>query len=56
MPPAQVTLAETLRAAGYATGHIGKWHRNLVAEYPEVAADLKELHAEWIAQAEAERR
>jgi arylsulfatase A-like enzyme len=26
MPTAQVTLAETLKAAGYATAHIGKWH------------------------------
>ena len=26
MPPEEVTLAETLKAAGYATAHIGKWH------------------------------
>lgn len=26
MPTEQVTLAETFRAAGYATAHIGKWH------------------------------
>jgi arylsulfatase A-like enzyme len=26
LPPEQVTLAETLWAAGYATGHVGKWH------------------------------
>ena len=26
MPPEQVTLAEAFRDAGYATGHIGKWH------------------------------
>ncbi|MBX7256119.1 MAG: sulfatase-like hydrolase/transferase [Candidatus Hydrogenedentes bacterium] len=26
LPGAQVTLAETLKAAGYATAHIGKWH------------------------------
>jgi arylsulfatase A-like enzyme len=26
LEPAQVTLAETLRAAGYRTAHIGKWH------------------------------
>ena len=26
MDPAEVTLAETLRAAGYATGIFGKWH------------------------------
>jgi len=26
LPPAEVTLAEALKAAGYATCHIGKWH------------------------------
>ena len=26
MPAAEVTLAEVLREAGYATGHFGKWH------------------------------
>lgn len=26
MPAAQITLAETFKAAGYATAHIGKWH------------------------------
>jgi arylsulfatase A-like enzyme len=26
--PEEVTVAETLRAAGYATGHFGKWHLN----------------------------
>jgi arylsulfatase A-like enzyme len=26
LEPSQITLAETLRAAGYRTAHIGKWH------------------------------
>jgi uncharacterized sulfatase len=26
MPPSEVTLAEVLKAAGYQTAHIGKWH------------------------------
>ncbi|MBA3313234.1 MAG: sulfatase-like hydrolase/transferase [Planctomycetaceae bacterium] len=26
MPTEQVTLAEVFKAAGYATGHVGKWH------------------------------
>ncbi len=26
LDPAQITLAETLKAAGYRTAHIGKWH------------------------------
>jgi len=26
MPASQVTIAETFKAAGYATAHIGKWH------------------------------
>lgn len=31
----EVTLAEELRAAGYATAHIGKWHLGLPPQYPE---------------------
>ena len=26
LPPEQITIAETLKDAGYATAHIGKWH------------------------------
>jgi arylsulfatase A-like enzyme len=26
LPPAEITLAEALKAAGYATAHVGKWH------------------------------
>lgn len=29
----EVTLAESLKAAGYATGHFGKWHLNTDKEY-----------------------
>lgn len=32
MPGEQVTIAETFRAAGYATAHIGKWHLGFVPE------------------------
>lgn len=30
MPSEQITLAEILREAGYATGHVGKWHLGYV--------------------------
>lgn len=32
MPPEQVTIAETFRAGGYATAHIGKWHLGYTPE------------------------
>ncbi len=32
MPAEQVTIAEVLKAAGYATAHIGKWHMGYVDE------------------------
>jgi arylsulfatase A-like enzyme len=36
LEPSQVTLAETLRAAGYRTAHIGKWHLGLTEpHWPE---------------------
>jgi len=33
LEPAQITLAETLKAAGYRTAHIGKWHVGLTKPY-----------------------
>jgi arylsulfatase A-like enzyme len=36
LEPAQITLAETLKAAGYRTAHIGKWHLGLTQpHWPE---------------------
>jgi arylsulfatase A-like enzyme len=36
LEPAQTTLAETLKAAGYRTAHIGKWHLGLTRpHWPE---------------------
>lgn len=36
LEPAQVTLAETLKSAGYKTAHIGKWHLGLTQpHWPE---------------------
>ncbi len=31
LPPAEVTLAESLKAAGYSTAHVGKWHLGIHA-------------------------
>ncbi len=31
LPPAEITLAESLKSAGYATAHIGKWHLGIHA-------------------------
>ncbi len=33
LEPAQITLAETLKGAGYRTAHIGKWHLGLTQPY-----------------------
>jgi len=32
MPTEQITIAETLKAAGYATAHVGKWHLGFTPE------------------------
>ncbi len=32
MPTAQITMAEVFKQAGYATGHIGKWHMGYTPE------------------------
>jgi arylsulfatase A-like enzyme len=37
MASAQVTMAETFKAAGYATAHIGKWHLGYVEEMMPLA-------------------
>lgn len=33
LEPSQITLAETLKVAGYRTAHIGKWHLGLTVPY-----------------------
>ncbi|WP_395743706.1 sulfatase [Prosthecobacter sp.] len=33
LEPSQITLAETLKGAGYRTAHIGKWHLGLTQPY-----------------------
>ncbi len=35
LPQSSATLGEVLRAAGYLTAHIGKWHLGDAANYPE---------------------
>jgi arylsulfatase A-like enzyme len=35
LPPGEVTLAESLKEAGYATGYFGKWHLGSAPHLPE---------------------
>ncbi len=35
LPHAEVTIAEVLHQAGYATAHVGKWHLGSAAYYPQ---------------------
>jgi arylsulfatase A-like enzyme len=37
MRPEQITLAEALRDAGYATAHLGKWHLGVAPEHQPAA-------------------
>ena len=47
LDPAQYTLAEALRDAGYRTGHFGKWHLGLEQEHwPEAHGFDNAFHSE----------
>lgn len=47
LEPSQTTLAEALRAAGYRTAHIGKWHLGLTQpHWPEQQGFEVAFHAE----------
>lgn len=52
LPAEEVTLAETLREAGYATGHFGKWHvgmmsRTVKQSYFEGPVDPAKYSPPW---------
>lgn len=49
MPPEEITLAETLRDAGYHTVHIGKWHLGREARFrPEAQGFAETLTKEGV--------
>jgi hypothetical protein len=47
LEPAQITLAEALKGAGYRTAHIGKWHLGLT---------LQQQHRAWLGDVHAQRK
>lgn len=52
LPTSEVTLAELLKAEGYATGHFGKWHLGMPsAKYPDKPTPSDHGFDYWLATA-----